>query len=110
MVNGRGITQKVRNWFQNNTPTETKHARLPGRINQSFHPIRIFGHKNRDLVRQTLAKENAAHPTDTRAYIVQWNEMVRRLWGKLSQEEQRPYVRLAELWSVQGPDDDLKPW
>ena len=92
--------QKVRNWFQNNTPTETKHVRLPLRINQSFHPLPIFGHKNRDLVRKTLAKENATAPADTRAYIVQWNETVRSLWDKLSEEQQQPYVRLAELWSI----------
>lgn len=36
--------------------------------------------------------------------------MVRHLWDQLSEAEQCPYIQLAELWSAQGPDDDLKPW
>ncbi|KAI1784146.1 hypothetical protein LXA43DRAFT_1067020 [Ganoderma leucocontextum] len=99
---------KVRNWFQNNTEKRT--ARLPIRIQQSFHPLRIFGHKNRDLIRSTIAKEQTGEDPDSRAYIVQWNETVRQLWDTLPEEEQRPYIHLAELWSIQGPDDDLKPW
>ncbi|KAI1796327.1 hypothetical protein LXA43DRAFT_1057650 [Ganoderma leucocontextum] len=99
---------KVQNWFQNNTEKRT--ARLPIRIQQSFHPLRIFGHKNRDLIRSTLSKEHTGKVPDSRAYIVQWNETVRQLWDNLPEEEQRPYIHLAELWSIQGPDDDLKPW
>nr|VWO98097.1 Zn(2)-C6 fungal-type domain-containing protein [Ganoderma boninense] len=102
------FSAKVRNWFQNNT--EKKQARLPMRIQQSFHPLRVFGHKNRDLIREALRKENTTEGVDDRAYIVQWNATVRRLWDELPEEEQRPYIQLAELWSLQGPDDDLKPW
>ena len=80
------------------------------RIHQSFDPIRIFGHKNRDLVRATVAKDNTSNEADSPAYIVQWNATVRRLWDALPEEERRPYVHLAELWSEQGPDDDLRPW
>ena len=100
--------QKVRNWFQNNT--EKRPERLPTRIQQSFHPLRIFGHKNRDLIRDTLANENSDEEPDDRAYIVQWNETARMLWDELPEEEKQPYIHLAELWSVQGPDDELKPW
>ena len=102
------LEQKVRNWFQNNT--EKRPERLPTRIHQSFHPLRIFGHKNRDLIRDALTNENKDKEPDDRAYIIQWNETARRLWDELPDEEKQPYIHLAELWSVQGPDDELKPW
>ena len=99
--------QKVRNWFQNNT--EKRPERLPTRIQQSFHPLRIFGHKNRDLIRDTLANENSDEEPDDRAYIVQWNEALRRLWEALSDDDKEAYTRLAEQWNLEGPDDDIKP-
>ncbi|PIL25436.1 hypothetical protein GSI_13326 [Ganoderma sinense ZZ0214-1] len=148
---------KVRNWFQNNN-TEKRGTRLPLRIQQNFHPMRIFGHKNKVLIRSSLTEqtdgnndhvpkdvddeeedEEQGHDGDEdddeeeeddndndnkkdeeddadkgtvaqRAYIAQWNSMVRQLWDDLSEDEQRPYEHLAQLWSVQGPDDELKLW
>nr|VWP01974.1 3-isopropylmalate dehydrogenase (3-IPM-DH) (IMDH) (EC (Beta-IPM dehydrogenase) [Ganoderma boninense] len=102
------MTGKVRNWFQNHT--EKRSGRLPLRIYNDFSPMRIWGHKNRDLIRDTVAEANDGEEPDDRAYIVQWNETVHRLWDELPDEEQQPYVRLAELWAVQGPDNELKPW
>ncbi|KAI1783484.1 hypothetical protein LXA43DRAFT_1067601 [Ganoderma leucocontextum] len=98
---------KVRNWFQNNAPV--KKTRLPIRINNVFHPERVYGMKHKDDIRVALQESRADDGDDDSPYVVQWNAMRKEMWTALSAEERVIFERLAAQWSEEGPDEDMKP-
>ena len=41
-------------------------------------------------------------------YVSTWNWTRKTIWEGMLQQEQEPWVELAQKWTEEGPDDDVK--
>lgn len=115
-----------------NRAQDEKQPRLPYKIARAYTAQRVFGYTNRDNIRAEVKETygNLDEESDwyirvcgllldsltvTNAsllvtiYTQRWNQVLRRLYGELSDEEKLGFEAKAAEWNVKGPDNHLKP-
>ena len=79
------------------------------RVNQGISAMRVWALLNDAAIRKSVGeRKEAAHGEDL-AQLATWNEAKRQLWEGLPEADRRAYEKLAEKWTLEGPDEAVKP-
>lgn len=94
----------MRSWFTNNS--KHREARLPVKLDRVYNAVRVYGMLNSEMINREVRTEE--DPAST-SWIAAWNKTRGEMFEGETVEEKERYIELAERWSIEGPDDHLKP-
>ena len=98
---GDELLQKLTNWFNNNS--EASETRLPKAVKVEWTAREVFW---------TLEQERIAARADElvqqgKLPLVALNSARAELWKALSEEQVEQFEDTAEVWTKEGPDEEL---
>ena len=98
--------QKIERWMSNRVATQN--TRLPKGFKTVWTAREVFAEKNKTAISELRDQILAETGGGANARIAAWNQAKARLWGNLTEEEVEEYEEVADQWTLDGPDADLR--
>ena len=76
------------------------------KLDRVYSAVRVYGILNKEDINREVREETDPTSSD---WIAVWNRTRGEMFKGETVEEQERYIELAERWSIEGPDDAVKP-
>ena len=96
--------QKIYHWYLNHSPNKKHKDEEKFNLGRVFTGERVWGLKNRAAIKAQLPDIDSK----SKEYVATWNRTRRTIWDGMSEAEQEPWNELADRWTEEGPEDEVK--
>ena len=91
-------------WYITHNPKKTNKDKERFTFGKVYTGERVFGLKNRPEIKAKLPDIDPK----SKDYVSTWNRTRKSIWDTKTAEEQEPWIELADKWTEEGPDEDVK--
>ena len=98
------LRNKIYTWYVNHSPKKGNKDEEKLAFGKIFTGERVWGLRNRHEIK----KEMPDIDPKSAEYVSTWNRTRKTIWEGMSQQDQELWVELAQKWTEEGPDDDIK--